>query len=233
MLRVDDLQVYYGGIHALKGVSLKVEAGQIVTLIGANGAGKSTTLRAIVGLVKPRSGSIKFDDQELVKKNTHEIIRQGIGVSPEGRHVFPNLTVLDNLELGAYHQSPKAFIEQFEWVCSLFPRLRERQKQLAGTLSGGEQQMVALGRALMSRPKLVLLDEPSLGLAPLVVEEVFRTIQTINEQGATILLVEQNAMAALNVAHYAYVLETGRVILEGAGRMLLQDERVRKAYLGE
>lgn len=233
MLRVDGLQVYYGGIHALKGVSLKVEAGQIVTLIGANGAGKSTTLRAIVGLVKPRSGSIRFGDEELVKMNTHEIIRQGIGVSPEGRHVFPNLTVLENLELGAYHQSPRTFLEQFEWVCSLFPRLRERQKQLAGTLSGGEQQMVALGRALMSRPKLVLLDEPSLGLAPLVVEEVFRTIQTVNEQGATILLVEQNAMAALNVAHYAYVLETGRVILEGAGRTLLQDERVRKAYLGE
>lgn len=233
MLRVDSLQVYYGGIHALKGVSLQVEAGQIVTLIGANGAGKSTTLRAIVGLVKPRSGSIQFGDEELVKMSTHEIIRQGIGVSPEGRHVFPNLTVLENLELGAYHQSPKVFLEQFEWVCSLFPRLRERQKQLAGTLSGGEQQMVALGRALMSQPKLVLLDEPSLGLAPLVVEEVFRTIQTINERGATILLVEQNAMAALNVAHYAYVLETGRVILEGEGRMLLQDERVRKAYLGE
>ena len=233
MLRVDSLQVYYGGIHALKGVSLQVEAGQIVTLIGANGAGKSTTLRAIVGLVKPRSGSIQFGYEELVKMSTHEIIRQGIGVSPEGRHVFPNLTVLENLELGAYHQSPKVFLEQFEWVCSLFPRLRERQKQLAGTLSGGEQQMVALGRALMSQPKLVLLDEPSLGLAPLVVEEVFRTIQTINERGATILLVEQNAMAALNVAHYAYVLETGRVILEGEGRMLLQDERVRKAYLGE
>ena len=233
MLRVDSLQVYYGGIHALKGVSLQVEAGQIVTLIGANGAGKSTTLRAIVGLVKPRSGSIQFGDEELVKMSTHEIIRQGIGVSPEGRHVFPNLTVLENLELGAYHQSPKVFLEQFEWVCSLFPRLRERQKQLAGTLSGGEQQMVALGRALMSQPKLVLLDEPSLGLAPLVVEEVFRTIQTINERGATILLVEQNAMAALNVAHYAYVLETGRVILEGEGRTLLQDERVRKAYLGE
>jgi len=233
MLRVDGLQVFYGGIHALKGVSLKVDAGQIVTLIGANGAGKSTTLRAIVGLVKVRSGSILFGDDELVKMNTHEIIRQGIGVSPEGRHVFPNLTVLENLELGAYHQSPKALLEQFEWVCSLFPRLRERQKQLAGTLSGGEQQMVALGRALMSRPKLVLLDEPSLGLAPLVVEEVFRTIQTINEQGATILLVEQNAMAALNIAHYAYVLETGRVILEGAGQTLLQDERVRKAYLGE
>lgn len=233
MLRVEALQVYYGGIHALKGVSLKVEPGRIVTLIGANGAGKSTTLRAIVGLVKPRAGSIRFGDEELVKMTTHEIIRRGIGVSPEGRHVFPNLTVLENLELGAYHQSPKEFQAQFEWVCSLFPRLRERQKQLAGTLSGGEQQMVALGRALMSRPKLVLLDEPSLGLAPLVVEEVFRTIQTINEQGATILLVEQNAMAALNVADYAYVLETGRVILEGPGQTLLQDERVRKAYLGE
>lgn len=233
MLKVNDLHVYYGGIHALKGVNLKVEAGQIVTLIGANGAGKSTTLRAIVGLVRPRSGSIQFGDEELGKMPTHEIIRRGIGVSPEGRHVFPNLTVLENLELGAYHQSPKEFLAQLEWVCSLFPRLQERKKQLAGTLSGGEQQMVALGRALMSKPKLVLLDEPSLGLAPLVVEEVFKTISTINEQGATILLVEQNAMAALNVADYAYVLETGRVILEGAGRKLLQDERVRKAYLGE
>lgn len=233
MLSVESLQVYYGGIHALKGVSLKVEAGQIVTLIGANGAGKSTTLRAIVGLVKPRGGSIRFRDEELATMTTHEIILRGIGVSPEGRHVFPNLTVFENLELGAYHQGPGEFQEQFEWVCSLFPRLRERQRQLAGTLSGGEQQMVALGRALMSRPQLVLLDEPSLGLAPLVVEEVFRTIRTINEQGATILLVEQNAMAALNVADYAYVLETGRVTLEGPGRTLLQDERVRRAYLGE
>ena len=233
MLKVNDLHVYYGGIHALKGVDLKVEAGQIVTLIGANGAGKSTTLRAIVGLVRPRSGSIRFGEEDLEKMTTHQIIRRGIGVSPEGRHVFPNLTVLENRELGAYHQSPKDFLTQLEWVYSLCPRLRERQKQLAGTLSGGEQQMVALGRALMSRPKLVLLDEPSLGLAPLVVEEVFRTIQTINEQGATILLVEQNAMAALNVADYAYVLETGRVILEGSGQKLLQDERVRKAYLGE
>jgi branched-chain amino acid transport system ATP-binding protein len=233
MLRVNDLHVYYGGIHALKGVDLKVEAGQIVTLIGANGAGKSTAIRSIVGLVRPRSGSIQFGDEDLGKITTHQIIRRGIGVSPEGRHVFPNLTVLENLELGAYHQSPKEFLAQLEWVCSLFPRLKERQKQLAGTLSGGEQQMVALGRALMSRPKLVLLDEPSLGLAPLVVEEVFRTIETINKQGATILLVEQNAMAALNVADYAYVLETGRVILEGAGQKLLQDERVRKAYLGE
>jgi branched-chain amino acid transport system ATP-binding protein len=233
MLRVEDLHVYYGGIHALKGVDLKVEAGQIVTLIGANGAGKSTTLRSIVGLVRPRSGSIRFNDEELVKKTTHEIIRLGMGVSPEGRHVFPNLTVLENLELGAYHQTLREYQEQLEWVCSLFPRLRERQEQLAGTLSGGEQQMVALGRALMSRPKLVLLDEPSLGLAPLVVEEVFKTIETINKEGATILLVEQNAMAALNVADYAYVLETGRVILEGSGSKLLQDERVRKAYLGE
>jgi len=233
MLEVNNLHVYYGGIHALKGVDLKVEVGQIVTLIGANGAGKSTTLRSIVGLAKPRSGTIRFGDEELTKMTTHEIIRRGIGVSPEGRHVFRNLTVLENLELGAYHQRPKEFLVQLEWVYSLFPRLRERRKQLAGTLSGGEQQMVALGRALMSHPKLVLLDEPSLGLAPLVVEEVFRTIQAINEQGATILLVEQNAMAALNVADYGYVLETGRVILKGSGQQLLQDERVRRAYLGE
>lgn len=233
MLKVSDLHVYYGGIHALKGVHLNVEQGQIVTLIGANGAGKSTTLRTIVGLEKPRSGSILFNNEELTKLNTYQIIQRGIGISPEGRKVFPNLTVIENLELGAYHQRPKEVAEQMEWVYSLFPRLQERSKQLTGTLSGGEQQMVALGRALMSKPKLVLLDEPSLGLAPLVVEEVFRTVQTINEQGATILLVEQNAMAALKVAHYAYVLETGRVILEGTGKELLQDERVRKAYLGE
>ncbi len=233
MLKVSDLHVYYGGIHALKGVHLNVEQGQIVTLIGANGAGKSTTLRTIVGLEKPRSGSILFNNEELTKLNTYQIIQRGIGISPEGRKVFPNLTVIENLELGAYHQRPKEVAEQMEWVYSLFPRLQERSKQLTGTLSGGEQQMVALGRALMSKPKLVLLDEPSLGLAPLVVEEVFRTVQTINEQGATILLVEQNAMAALKVAHYAYVLETGRIILEGAGKDLLQDERVRKAYLGE
>ena len=233
MLKVSDLHVYYGGIHALKGVHLNVEQGQIVTLIGANGAGKSTTLRTIVGLEKPRSGSILFNNEELIKLNTYQIIQRGIGISPEGRKVFPNLTVIENLELGAYHQRPKEVAEQMEWVYSLFPRLQERSKQLTGTLSGGEQQMVALGRALMSKPKLVLLDEPSLGLAPLVVEEVFRTVQTINEQGATILLVEQNAMAALKVAHYAYVLETGRIILEGTGKELLQDERVRKAYLGE
>jgi branched-chain amino acid transport system ATP-binding protein len=230
---VNDLHVYYGGIHALKGVHLSVEQGQIVTLIGANGAGKSTTLRTIVGLERPRNGTVLFNGEDLTKLDTHRIIQRGIGISPEGRKVFPNLTVVENLELGAYNQSQKDAAAQMEWVYTLFPRLRERSRQLTGTLSGGEQQMVALGRALMSRPKLVLLDEPSLGLAPLVVEEVFRTIQTINEQGATILLVEQNAMAALHVAHYAYVLETGRVILEGPGKTLLADERVRQAYLGE
>lgn len=233
MLLVDNIHVYYGGIHALKGVSLKVEKGQIVTLIGANGAGKTTTLRSIVGLVKPRQGRIVFNGEELTRLKTHEIIRRGIGISPEGRRVFANLTVMENLELGAYNRSPEEFKRDLEWVFSLFPRLAERRKQLAGTLSGGEQQMLALGRALMSRPTLVLLDEPSLGLAPLVVEEVFKTIQTINQQGSTILLVEQNAMAALNIAHYGYVLETGRVVLKGTGKELLEDERVRKAYLGE
>jgi len=233
MLTVDNLHVYYGGIHALKGIHLSVEEGQIVTLIGANGAGKSTALRTIVGLVRPRSGSVQFYHDEITRLSTHQIIKRGIGIAPEGRRVFPNLTVLENLELGAYNRSHKEYEEGLEWVYSLFPRLRERHKQLAGTLSGGEQQMLALGRALMSRPDLVLLDEPSLGLAPLIVAEVFNTIQTINEQGATILLVEQNAMAALHVADYAYVLETGRVTLEGPGKELLKDERVRKAYLGE
>lgn len=233
MLDVEGLHVFYGGIHALKGAHLKVEKGQIVTLIGANGAGKSTTLRTIVGLVKPKSGTVRFNGEDLTRLQTHEVIKRGIAISPEGRRVFANLTILENLELGAYIRDEKTFETQLEWVYSLFPRLRERSRQLAGTLSGGEQQMLALGRALMSRPQLVLLDEPSLGLAPLVVEEVFRIIQTINQEGATILLVEQNAMAALQVAHYAYVLETGRVTLEGTGQTLLEDERVRKAYLGE
>lgn len=233
MLEVTDLNVFYGGIHALKGVNLKVKEGTVVTLIGANGAGKSTTLRSIAGLVRPRSGAIKFAGEDLSATPTHQIIQRGIGISPEGRHVFPNLTVLENLEMGAYHRTPGQLKDGLDWVYSLFPRLEERRRQLAGTLSGGEQQMLAVGRALMSRPKLVLLDEPSLGLAPLVVEEVFRTIQAINRQGATILLVEQNAMAALFVADYAYVLETGRITLEGVGRELLQDQRVRQAYLGE
>jgi branched-chain amino acid transport system ATP-binding protein len=233
MLKVNNLNVYYGGIHAVKGIDLSVKEGQIVTLIGANGAGKSTTLRSIVGLEKPRTGTIHFGGKEVTGLACHRIIMRGIGISPEGRRVFANLTVLENLELGAYNRTKKEFLREVKWVFSLFPRLKEREKQFTGTLSGGEQQMVALGRALMGKPKLVLLDEPSLGLAPLVVEEVFRTIQTINKEGATVLLVEQNAMAALHIAHYAYVLETGKVTLEGNGASLLQDERVRKAYLGQ
>ncbi len=233
MLEVDDLHVYYGGIHALKGIHLSVDEGRIVTLIGANGAGKTTVIRAIVGLVKLNGGSIVFRGKDITRHPTHQIIRQGIAVSPEGRHVFQNLSVLENLELGAYKLSTAEFREQLEWVYSLFPRLEERKIQVAGTLSGGEQQMLAFGRALMSRPRLVLLDEPSLGLAPLVVEEVFRAIEQVNRQGATILLIEQNAMAALTIAHYGYVLETGKVALEGPGAELLKDERVRNAYLGD
>lgn len=233
MLVIDNLHIYYGGIHAVKGISLKVEKGQIVTLIGANGAGKSTTIRAIVGLVRPKSGSIVFKGQAIHKMPTHEIIKLGIGISPEGRKIFANLTVMENLELGAYYLSKSEFKERLEWVFALFPRLAERKKQFAGTLSGGEQQMLSLGRALMGKPELLLLDEPSLGLAPLVVEEVFRTIEEINRKGTTILLVEQNAMAALTIANYAYVLETGSIALEGSGSDLLEDERVKKAYLGE
>lgn len=233
MLTVENLHIYYGGIHAVKGISLKVERGQIVTLIGANGAGKSTTIRAIVGLVRPRAGSIIFKGKTIHKMPTHEIIRLGIGISPEGRKIFANLTVMENLELGAYNLPKTEFKERTEWIFSLFPRLAERKKQYAGTLSGGEQQMLSLGRALMGKPELLLLDEPSLGLAPLVVEEVFRTIEEINFKGTTILLVEQNAMAALTIANYAYVLETGSIVLEGRGSELLEDERVKKAYLGE
>jgi branched-chain amino acid transport system ATP-binding protein len=233
MLSVRDLQVFYGGIHALKGVHLDVDEGRIVTLIGANGAGKTTTLRAIVGLVKAQSGSIVFLGDNLTELNTHKIIQRGIAVSPEGRRVFGNLTVLENLELGAYHCTTAEFSSQLEWVFSLLPRLKERRSQLSGTLSGGEQQMLAFARALMSKPKLVLLDEPSLGLAPLMVEEVFKTIREVNREGATILLIEQNALAALQIAHYGYVLETGKVVLEGPSPDLLKDERVRKAYLGE
>jgi branched-chain amino acid transport system ATP-binding protein len=233
MLSVKDLQVFYGGIHALKGVHLEVDEGRIVTLIGANGAGKTTTLRAIVGLVTPHSGSIDFLGNRLTELSTHQIIQCGIGVSPEGRRVFGNLTVMENLELGAYNNTDVEFSAQLDWVFSLLPRLAERRSQLAGTLSGGEQQMLAFARALMSKPKLVLLDEPSLGLAPLMVEEVFRTIREVNREGATILLIEQNALAALQIAHYGYVLETGKVVLEGPSSELLKDERVKQAYLGE
>jgi branched-chain amino acid transport system ATP-binding protein len=233
ILRAENLHVYYGGIHALKGVSLRVEEGRIVSLIGANGAGKTTTFKVIVGLVRPRSGAVFFLGDELTRLSTHAVIQRGIAVSPEGRRVFGNMTVMENLELGAYNRTSGELDKGVEWVFSIFPRLSERRKQMAGTLSGGEQQMLAFGRALMSRPKLVLLDEPSLGLAPMMVDEVFRAIRQVNAEGAAILLIEQNAAAALNIADYAYVLETGAVVLEGPGRELLKDERVRKAYLGE
>ncbi|MGC9965436.1 MAG: ABC transporter ATP-binding protein [Syntrophobacteraceae bacterium] len=233
MLQAENLQVYYGGIHALRGVCLKIEQGQIVSLIGANGAGKTTTFKVIVGLVRPRSGAVFFLGDEITRLSTHAVIQRGIAVSPEGRRVFGNMTVMENLELGAYNRSAGEFEKGVEYVFSIFPRLAERRTQLAGTLSGGEQQMLAFGRALMSRPQLVLLDEPSLGLAPLMVDEVFRAIRKVNGEGATILLIEQNAVAALNIADYAYVLETGTVVLEGPGSQLLKDERVRKAYLGE
>jgi branched-chain amino acid transport system ATP-binding protein len=204
-----------------------------VSLIGANGAGKTTTFKVIVGLVRPRSGAVFFLGDEITRLSTHAVIQRGIAVSPEGRRVFGNMTVMENLELGAYNRSAGEFEKGVEYVFSIFPRLAERRTQLAGTLSGGEQQMLAFGRALMSRPQLVLLDEPSLGLAPLMVDEVFKAIRKVNGEGATILLIEQNAVAALNIADYAYVLETGTVVLEGPGSQLLKDERVRKAYLGE
>lgn len=234
MLELHDLQVYYGGIHALQGISLDVPDGKIVTLIGANGAGKSSTLNSIVGLVKPRSGSIKWNGQELTGLTTKQIVSQGIVLVPEGRRIFPNLSVWENLTLGAYHRNDKADIEKDrEMVYDLFPRLKERVKQSAGTLSGGEQQMLAVGRGLMSRPKLFMLDEPSLGLAPLIVKDIFDIILKINAQGTTVLLVEQNARAALKIADYGYVMETGRITLSGTGKELLNDERIRHAYLGD
>jgi branched-chain amino acid transport system ATP-binding protein len=233
LLEVDGLDVYYGAVHALKGVSLRAETAEIVTLIGANGAGKTTLLRAISGLVPARAGSIRFDGVDLKRVPPEEIVGLGISQSPEGRMVFANLTVADNLELGAYRRRDKAAIrEDRERIYRLFPRLRERHRQNAGTLSGGEQQMLAIGRALMSRPRLLLLDEPSLGLAPLLVREIFRTIVEINRNGVTVLLVEQNAHMALSVARRGYVLETGRVVLEDTCPKLLADEAVKSAYLG-
>lgn len=233
MLSVTDLHVYYGGIHALKGVSLEVPEGKIVTLIGANGAGKSTLLRTICNLVPARSGDIKFVNDSIVRMPTHEIIKKGIAMIPEGRRVFPNLSVYENLCLGAYARTNEAEIEKdLQWVYELFPRMLERKDQQAGTLSGGEQQMLAVGRGLMTRPSLLMLDEPSLGLAPLLVEEVFQIIRRIHSEGLTILLIEQNALAALKVADYAYVIETGNVVLSGKGEELLHSEEVRKAYLG-
>ena len=234
MLKIEDLHVHYGGIQALRGISLEVPDGKIVTLIGANGAGKSTTPRTITGLVKASSGSIRWNDQELLGKSIDKIVASGIAMSPEGRRVFPDLSVLENLKIGAYLRKEKAGIaKDIEWVYSLFPRLQERSWQLAGTLSGGEQQMLAVGRALMSRPKLLLLDEPSLGLAPLVVQDIFTIIREINRQGVTVLLIEQNANMALKTADLAYVLETGRITLSGTGAELLANEKVKEAYLGK
>lgn len=233
MLKVDNLQVYYGGIHALKGISVEVSEGQIISLVGANGAGKSTTLRTIVGLVKAKTGSVHFCGEEITNKPSHEIVKRGLLLSPEGRRIFPNLTVRENLAIGAYLRKDQAeIVKDAQWVYELFPRLKERMNQKGGTLSGGEQQMLAIGRALMGRPKLLALDEPSLGLAPLLVKEVFAVLEEIKRTGTTILLVEQNAASALRIAEYAYVLETGRVVLEGPGEELLSDTKVRQAYLG-
>jgi branched-chain amino acid transport system ATP-binding protein len=233
LLEVKDLNVYYGAIHALQGVNFQVDEGQIVTLIGANGAGKSTTLNTISGLLQPRQGSMAFRDKDLTRVQAQDIVRLGVIQVPEGRKIFATLTVLENLEMGAYTRSDKAEIQNsLEQVFRSLPRLKERLKQLGGTLSGGEQQMLAIGRALMARPQLLLLDEPSMGLSPVLVEEVFNIIQNINAQGTAILLVEQNAQMALSVAHRAYVLETGRVTLEGTGNELLHNPQVMEAYLG-
>ena len=234
MLEIKGLHVSYGGIQALRGVSLNVPDSKIVTLIGANGAGKSTLMRTISGLVKAQSGSILWNGQELLGKPIDQIVASGIAMSPEGRRVFDDLTVLENLKIGAYLRKDKAETEKdLEWVYSLFPRLKERSWQSAGTLSGGEQQMLAVGRALMSKPKLLMLDEPSLGLAPIVVREIFDIIRTVNQQGITVLLNEQNANMALKVADYAYVLETGTLTLSGTGAELLTNEQVKAAYLGK
>ena len=234
MLKVRDLVVAYGGIEALKGISIDVPDGQIVTLIGANGAGKSTLLRTIMGLEKPRSGSVEYNEENLKGLNSQHIVTRGITLVPEGRRVFPNLTVLENLRIGAYlRKDEDGILKDIQRIYELFPRLEERNWQMAGTLSGGEQQMLALGRALMCRPKLIMMDEPSLGLAPLVIKEIFNIIRRINESGTTVLLVEQNANMALKVAHHAYVLETGRIKMEGSGRELLENEEIKEAYLGK
>ena len=234
MLKINDLHVSYGGITALRGIDLEVPDGKIVTLIGANGAGKSTTLRTISGLVKAESGTITYQDQELIGKPINKILEVGIALVPEGRRVFADLTVLENLKIGAYLRHDKSEIEKdIKWIYELFPRLEERNWQLAGTLSGGEQQMLAVGRGLMSRPKVMMLDEPSLGLAPLVVQDIFSIIQEINRQGVTILLVEQNANMALKIADWDYVLETARITRSGTGAELLADDSIKEAYLGK
>ena len=234
ILQLEDVHTYYGAIHALKGISIDVREGEIVTLLGANGAGKSTTLRSINGLNRPRQGTIRFLGNEITSTPAHEIVKRGIAQSPEGRRLFPRMSVMENLEMGAFQRSDRAGIrEDIERVFQLFPRLQERRDQKAGTMSGGEQQMCAIGRALMARPKLLLLDEPSLGLAPIFVERIFDIIQTINQQGTSILLVEQNALMALDAASRGYVLETGNIVLADTAAALKTNEQVRKTYLGE
>jgi branched-chain amino acid transport system ATP-binding protein len=234
VLEIDDIHLYYGAIHALKGVSLTVNQGEIVTLIGANGAGKSSTLRAINGINRPREGRIRFKGEDITDRSSHRIVKGGIAQSPEGRRLFPRMSVTENLEMGAFQRTDKQnFAEDMERVFELFPRLKERRTQKAGTMSGGEQQMCAIGRALMARPKLLLLDEPSMGLAPIFVERIFETVVEVNRQGTPVLLVEQNALMALDVARRGYVMETGRIALEGAASDLKTNEQVRKTYLGE
>jgi branched-chain amino acid transport system ATP-binding protein len=233
MLALNEVHTYYGNIHALQGVTLEVGHGEIVTLIGANGAGKTTTLKTISGLLSPRKGTVTFEGQDIGKTQAHELVKLGIGHAPEGRRIFSRLTVLENLQMGAFTRDLKTIGPDIERVLTLFPRLRERITQQGGTLSGGEQQMLAIGRALMSEPRLLLLDEPSLGLAPILVQQVFATIKEINQQGTTILLVEQNALQALTIAHRGYVLQTGNVVLTGLASDLIKNETVRKAYLGE
>lgn len=234
MLEIKDLHVHYGGIHALRGISLNVEDGKIISLIGANGAGKSTTLKAIMSLTQKTSGSVIYDGKDMTNAKTKDIVKSGIILTPEGRRVFPDLTVDENIALGAYTRKDKAEIaKDRKWVFELFPRLEERKWQAAGTLSGGEQQMLAVGRSIMGRPKLLMMDEPSLGLAPLIVKDIFSIIKEINKAGVNVLLIEQNAKAALEIADYGYVMETGVITISGTGKELLVNDQVRKAYLGE
>ena len=233
MLALDEVNTFYGQIHALQGVNLNVAEGEIVTLIGANGAGKTTTLKTISGLLHPRRGTVRFEGADVSKTPAHQLVRKGIGHAPEGRRIFGRMSVLENLMMGAFTREPATIPPDLERVMNLFPRLRERTHQLGGTLSGGEQQMLAIARALMSHPRLLLLDEPSLGLSPILVQQIFAIIKEINGQGTTILLVEQNALQALSIAHRAYVLQTGRVVLTGPAREVMENETVRKAYLGE
>ncbi len=234
MLEIKDLQVHYGGIHALRGISLNVEDGKIISLVGANGAGKSTTLKAIMGLVSKTTGTVIYDGKDITNNKTKDIVKNGLILTPEGRRVFPDLTVDENIALGAYTRKDKAEIaKDRKWVFELFPRLEERKWQAAGTLSGGEQQMLAVARSLMGRPKLLMMDEPSLGLAPLIVKSIFGIIKEINKAGVNVLLIEQNAKAALEISDYGYVMETGVITISGTGKELLVNDQVRKAYLGE